>query len=431
MSINVTRLPRNRANFERLANEAIRDRDLSIAALGLLARLLADGEDFDSIDKIAAYYADRDGGPRRRGRGRDAYRSAAQELEAAGYLTRSNSSGLGGWEPTRVQITALSSKTQVAPGTAKPSPEPPAETGKDAGGLDDGLAVPEVTCEEMPNGQVVPTTAKPSSQPPAETGLRPVRADDGLAVVTPIQTINRPTDLLPPTPHTASDGDSSPSLDGGGGIDLEEDRENDPRAVAFVDALPYERRTPNGREHRDLIAYVTAALECGHTAEALNVEAHRDLANVADRVRVWLFRFKPEELGEPVRIGVPAAGTPDSNLPEIPHCGQCDPHERTVDVNGRVARCVVCHPAATREAASKPNLLGTPGYKPHGAYEDPLHYSASSWDGPVVLPEDEREELLREFARAHAGSKSRRVLSELIAGARVEQWRLAAYQEAA
>ena len=74
----VIRVERNK-NFTHMANYHLRDRDLSLRAVGLMSKMLSLPEDWDyTVAGLASICKE----------GREAVRKTLQELEAAGYLVR-------------------------------------------------------------------------------------------------------------------------------------------------------------------------------------------------------------------------------------------------------------------------------------------------------------------------------------------------------
>lgn len=282
MPFEVTRLPKDRVGFERVPNQATRNPDLSLAALGLLVRLLADGGVFDSIDALAEAYSGEPEGARRRGRGRDAYRAAARELEAAGHLLRTTVV-INGIPANRLRVFADPYDVNIrsVPMTAEPSSVSPAET-------------PQVGTSDA-------TTAKPSSALTCENDAFPqVAPDDGSAVVIPIRPVLQTSDPPPPTPSPAGVGDGARL--GGGGGSLNFAKEDDPfiqPARQLVDDLPYGPRLPSVSEHANLVWLVVSALADGFTVEQLRAHLCGNLATANHRVAVWAARLRPRNL--PIR----------------------------------------------------------------------------------------------------------------------------------
>lgn len=337
--IEVTRLSKNRGGFERFPNEAARNPDLSLAALGLLARLLIDGEKFSSIAAVAEHYASG-----KRGGGRDAYLEAAKELAAAGYLVRTQARGAGGRMVTTVAVYAEPVNAKVAPTTAQPVPAPPAERTVSAGHTGNGLGVVGVNSANDATVQVGPETAQAESVPPAQTPVCAGRTENGSAVplpyTDPLQTY---TDLsLRPAapqsrPSEARNAEGERSIDQGS-------QANNPGTEALADKVAdaYEQALtgpciPSVR--RNIRAQALALLKGGDDPDSLiravQVMPQRGWMDVG-RAVAWLAVQAP-------------ASSPDSSAPrsrwrDTDPCGQCDPIDRTrMTDDGRLSPCPVCN----------------------------------------------------------------------------------------
>lgn len=290
--IDVRRMPRNTtAGFERIPNRAIRNVELSLAAVGLLARMLADGEQFDSIDAIAdAYTPQAEGGRRKHGFGRDAYRKAALELEAAGHLVRTEEKGAG--SRTRALIRAVPEKTQAEAVTESPSRARPARIDESAPQARDGKSVAGTTWENDAYEHVEPTTESPSRRPPAKTVLSARQSHDGKSVPDYIQTSLQTSDSsLSPLRQLLQDA----------GIELDDDEETSLAAYAKTIGDGKRKGTPWWRK----------------------VASEGDLPGI---VADW-------------RATHVAARARDS-----PRCPECDGRGLTEDDNGNPTLCRTCKP---------------------------------------------------------------------------------------
>ncbi|NUQ98331.1 MAG: hypothetical protein HOY79_17865 [Streptomyces sp.] len=327
MNIEVHRLRAGTAGFERIPNGAIFNERLSIAAIGLLNRLLADGCNHSSIDAIAEFYSpDGTGGKQKRGMGRDAYRSAAKELEAEGYLVRERVvvNGLPGW---RIQVFAQPNVPNVrnVPTTAKPSSERPAETPR------------------SPSSG--PTTAEPLSVSPAETvqtpSSRPTTAQPSSFLTdfsTDAQTLAPSSQSEPPDWYAGGKEGEEVQEEGEDSASSDEVQK---RAVAFVEDLPFDRR-PGYRRRQKLEAVVSQALAAGWLEDDLADICVGGLESADDRIAVWMFRLDPKELGP-----APGAEQDDSETDPpvepgfMPKCHRCAP-DRTITTDRGTARCPFC-----------------------------------------------------------------------------------------
>lgn len=353
--IEVTRLPKNRGGFERFPNEAARNPDLSLAAIGLLARLLVDGNKFSSIAAVAEYYASG-----RRGGGRDAYLEAAKELAAAGHLVRAQARGAGGRMTTTIAVYAEPVNAKVAPGTVQPVPESPAETGVSARQTDNGSAVIGAGRQDTADAQVMPGTVQPSPVPSAEMAVPAGRTENGPAVPLPytdsLQTYRPP----PPDPGPAA---AAPDDTAAAGDSYAQTKPN-PDAEAVIDKLDLQRE-PGRSERALLLAPITAALTAGWTVPDLITTLDRDWTGAKDRVRTAVARAK--DLGRPPRATASGTSKP-------PWCGQCEQSTRILehpDSGLPLGRCPRCHPTAVgtqRPAAAGPYRNPTD----HSVYFEPI-----------------------------------------------------------
>lgn len=112
----IRRAPRAAEPFLRVRNDVVRDSRLSFRARGVLVMMLSYPDDwrFDR-DWLAAQSS---------GEGRDAVRSALQELERVGYLIRTKirlPSGRYGWDHILFDTPQSEAFPQVAPVAGKPS----------------------------------------------------------------------------------------------------------------------------------------------------------------------------------------------------------------------------------------------------------------------------------------------------------------------
>jgi len=330
VNIEVHRMRTGASGFERAPNGATFNKELSIAAIGLLVRLLADGCNHSSIDAIAEFYAPDDAdGKQRRGFGRDAYRAAAKELQAVGHLVRERIvvNGLPGW---RIQVFAVPNvpNVQNVPTTAKPSSERPAET------------------PSSPSSG--PTTAQPLSASPAETvqtpSSRPTTAEPSSFLT------DFSTDVQTPFPHLPSDAPDWSAPVGQEGEEVQEegedstskpDNEIEKRAAAFVEELPFDRH-PGRRRRQGLQAVVAQALAIGWSEDDLMDICVGGLATANDRIACWMTRLDPEELGPAPKAEQDEPESQTSTEPGyMSKCHRCAP-DRTITTHRGTSRCPFC-----------------------------------------------------------------------------------------
>lgn len=328
MNIEVHRLRAGASGFERTPNGATFNKELSIAAIGLLVRLLADGCNHSSIDAIAEFYSPSNaGGKQRRGVGRDAYRAAAKELETEGYLVRERIvvNGLPGW---RIQVFAQPNTPNVrsVPTTPKASSERPAEM------------------ESSPSSS--PTTPEPLSVSPAETvqtpSSRPTTAQPSSFLT------DFSTDEQTPFPHlpSAAPDWTAPAEPEGEevqeeGEGSETNNEVQKRAAALVAELPFDRH-PGRRRRQGLEALVSQALVAGWSEVDLMEICVGGLATANDRIACWMTRLDPEELGPAPKAEQDDPEKRTSSEPGfLPKCHRCDV-ARTITTDKGTARCPFC-----------------------------------------------------------------------------------------
>jgi hypothetical protein len=333
--IEVLRLPRQYAHgFERIPNHAIDDTDLSIAALGLLARLLRGAERFSSIDEIADFYAA--GNSKRRGRGRETYRNAAKELEAAGYLIRTEDKQAG--KRMKLLVTAVPGNTQQLKPATSETPRPrPAELDEKAGRSRDVSGSPAATSANTAFSQVNTGTSEASWPPPGETTLSAGDPRDVSDVPAPICRPNPNPDLL---------------LHASAAEEMEEEDadafEPHPDALAVIAAVDLGGMALVGKVYDEVARILTRKLAEGWTPQTLaprftgcTVKATNPPGAFAARVR--------------------ALGSPPTAAPALPRsaalprwCGSCggpeaalarsNPQFRTLDGEPDSQRCPDCHP---------------------------------------------------------------------------------------
>lgn len=338
--IEVTRLPKNRGGFERFPNEAARNPGLSLAALGLLARLLIDGHKFTSIAGVAERYASG-----KRGGGRDAYLEAAKELSAAGYLVRTQARGAGGRMVTTVAVYAEPVNAQVAPTTAEPVPVSPAESRVSARQTEDGSAVAGANRPDDANAQVAPGTAQPLSAPPAQMPVSAGRTENGSAVPLPYADVSQTSSDLSLRPAAEPSRSSRAQNEEGEGLIDQESQAGKPNADALADKVAdaYEQalsgpRIPSVR--RNIRAQALALLKGGDDPESLIRAAQampqRGWMDVG-RAVAWLAVQAPAASAAP-------SGQRGSRWAGTEPCGRCDPIDRTRTTDdGKLAPCPICN----------------------------------------------------------------------------------------
>lgn len=391
--IEVRRLPRSAVGYERIPNSAIRSADLSLAALGLLARLLADGDHFDSIDAIADAYSQVEPGERRKhGRGRDAYRKAAAELDAAGYLVRVEQQGAG----SRVQttVTAVPAKAQVkatAEITSRPSP---ARTGNGAGQPRDGHSVAGATSGNSASAHVGPVTGIPLWQSPAETTLSAGQPRDGVSgPALYMHTVFQTSDLPTCGPADADEGQAGemtttnstadaemvepvsdvPTVEGSNGSDVGKPMPDsasasgsqDAAAVHVLGAMDFGRSlTPDERER--LTGRLRVLLAGGWTAGAL-VRELGDLGGARKPVAVFASKAKALPETAPVVPEPKRAPTAAEALAASEAAAAADRDAELTDADRDAARALLDQIRAKRAQSAPESAGGAVG--PGGATE--------------------------------------------------------------
>lgn len=322
-----------RAGFERIPNQAARNAELSLAALGLLTRLLVDGANFSSIDSIADHYAGPVDGARRKGRGRDAYRQAAKELEAAGYLARTRAI-VNGVPANRIRVSAEPNITDVQSG-----PMPGIPSSQRAG-------------ESEQKASSAPTPGIPSpTRPPATRQTRSSRptTDTPSSFLTDVSTDL--TDHAPATPCTSLTSDFSMKPEEGS---QSRKQPTTPAAVALVNALPYNRRQPSDLERAELIRRSTVVLGEGMPAPDLRTHLTTGLSTALDRIQVWFVRLDRLMQGETRTLALAQEARSQAGRPcttggcqDCNH-GQCSSNGLITRDDESVIRCPCWFSAAGR-----------------------------------------------------------------------------------
>lgn len=158
-----------------------------------------------------------------------------------------------------------------------------------------------------------------------------------------------PEEPPPPTPSTPGAGsaprDEERGAEGEGGA-AEEEPEEHPDARTVLSDL-HLNRTPGGRERREALGLISAALHLGWPADKLTKVLDRDWTGVRDRVRTLIsHRAQPDELGPAPQPDPPRATTTWDDKPAT------DPSDQK--------------PTPTGQAGSFLRALPAPWACPHG-----------------------------------------------------------------
>lgn len=138
-------------NYTVMSNEHLRDRRLSLRAMGLMSRMLSDSDSYQhSIAGLAAVCKE----------GRDAVRKALQELEEAGYLVREQTRQGGSFSACDYTLYEHSRKPEAAP--SAPAGHLPFQGRQDGG---------ESPLTENPS-TVNPSTGNPTTVNPTQRNTK-------------------------------------------------------------------------------------------------------------------------------------------------------------------------------------------------------------------------------------------------------------------
>lgn len=157
----VIRVEKN-TNYTTMSNYHLRDKKLSLKAIGLLSKILSLPEKWDyTVAGLASICKE----------GRDAVQTALMELEAAGYIERRQTHGPDGAfsnneyvvheEPVSAPLTE--NPSTVNPSTEKPLTENPQQLSKD------------VSSKDLNNPPIVPQGDKPERSKPTRGDWKPDR----------------------------------------------------------------------------------------------------------------------------------------------------------------------------------------------------------------------------------------------------------------
>ena len=338
------KIRRSRPTIEwtQIPNVVARDYRLSWRARGLLTELLSYPPGWettiDDMVKRARREAAKVGA---RVEGREAMRSTARELKAAGYLVTTRYQDKRGRWHTDTEVTdapmwsLLDSSAQTEDGfsgVGVTSTEHDVSAGRTEDGFS-GVGAPGVGAPGVPKKK----ERKKETPPPTEAS--PARE-------------TRVTTEAPQEEGTAhaKNNDEHQEQPGETGEDLTE-------ALAVVDDAAarwaIEHRRPSRAERLRLAVRVREALSVGATPESLRQALTRDLepAKTRSAVAVVMSRTAHPEWARPVAV---APAKP--SLPEW--CGECEgsePGRRMIEhPDGRFGKCPRCHPANVRQPGTLP-----------------------------------------------------------------------------
>jgi hypothetical protein len=294
----IKRGPRKERGFVIIDNALAQDSALSFGARGLGTYLLSlpTGARVD-IRTLAA----------RNPEGRAAIAGYMRELEEACYLVRTSQQGADG----RFGTTSTMHEERQDPGALPESLPKPWSKAKERQAVRLS-AVPDQRGEGE-FSQVTPNPVKPAFGPPGPGG--PASGDAG---VNPYG-VKEPEERTSSSP--ARDEGTTSAGHGGGGGDAPQGEEQR-RAVAFVDSLPYRGRIPGPKQHRHLTEGVAAAFAAGWEEAALRRQLTADTENAKSMSAVFRYRLEPGNLPATTALPVPGAAVSDCQV--RPVCPECD-----------------------------------------------------------------------------------------------------------
>lgn len=291
----IRRGPMAADQFTQIRNALFRDPCLSAKAKGIFGLISTHREGWGiTPESIAACMAD----------GVSAIKSGLQELERFGYLVRD--------QPRRPNGTVGPIQYYI---TDQPSSEPVVEN-----------RPPDVTCENVVQG--LPESHLRRSGPVVDFPLAvdPRAADRPHKKTTSNQTSGENT--TSPLRSLMPDGEraelGSPKGGGGGG-DASRQQEQDLRAAAFVDSLPYRGRLPGPKQRMHLIGRVSEALAAGWPEWRLKQQLVSETDSAKSLSAVYRHRLAPENLPAAPLLSEAAGSFPEQRPGSVskPKCPEC------------------------------------------------------------------------------------------------------------
>lgn len=263
----IRRGPMAADNFTQISNTLFRDPRLSAKAKGIFGFISTHREGWGiTPETISAAMTD----------GVSAIKTGLRELERYGYLVRD--------QPRRPDGTRGPVVYCI---TDQPSSEPLVE-----------IQSPGAKCDDAET---------PRSEPVVENPL----AAEPLAADRPHKKINskdtNPKDTTTPLPSPSSEPPAVVEAQGGGGDSASPDEQQ--RATAFVDGLPYGGRLPGRKTRAHLIGRVAGAMAAGWSERALRVQLTGGTDGAKSLAAVYRYRLGPDELPD-APVSVPRAVVP-------------------------------------------------------------------------------------------------------------------------
>lgn len=291
----IRRGPMAADHFTQIRNALFRDPCLSAKAKGIFGLISTHREGWGvTPESIAACMAD----------GVSGIKSGLQELERFGYLVRD--------QPRRPNGTMGPIQYYI---TDQPSSEPVVENHS-----------PGATCENVVSQ--LPEQHLRRSEPVVDFPLavEPLAADRPHKKTSSkkISEKNTPTPLRPSMSEDAEAVAGAPTGGGGGG-DAPQQQEQNPRAVAFVDSLPYRGRLPGRRQREHLIERVAEALADGWPEWKLRQQLVSETDSAKSLSAVYRHRLAPENLPMAPVLSESADGVPEQRPGPVsrPKCPEC------------------------------------------------------------------------------------------------------------
>ncbi|MFF7335417.1 hypothetical protein [Streptomyces sp. NPDC008150] len=281
----IERGPMAADNFTQISNALFRDPRLSAKAKGIFGFISTHRDGWGlTPESIAAAMRD----------GVSAVKAGLRELEAFGYLVRSQARRASGtMGPVVYRITDI------------PSSEPV-----------DGFHPPAMTCENASRGVLEGSSRRsepvdenpPAANPPAanhphkKTSSNDTKGENTTSPSRPL------LELVSP----------GAERQGGGGGNAPQQASPEGAAAAFVDQLPYRGRVPGPRQRNHLVSSVASALAAGWTEVALRAQLTSETDSAKSLAAVYRHRLDPSEL--PSAPQLPSPRSSEIKRGQCPEC---------------------------------------------------------------------------------------------------------------
>jgi hypothetical protein len=331
--VNIERGPRKQRGFVIIDNTLAQNNRLSFGARGLAEYLLSlpPGSQVD-IRSLAADNPE----------GRSAIAGYMNELEAERYLVRTRTQGERGRFKTS---TTMYEEPQDPASMPESLPKPWSKAKR---GEQPRLAAVRDETAELTFSQVGPNPVPPDFGGPDFGGPGPGRPDAGDAGVNPYG-VKEPGERTSSPARENMPSSADANEPGGGGGDASRQQEQDARAVAFVDGLPYRGRLPGPRQRAHLVQRVGEAFAEGWTEYMLRKQLTEETSTAKSLAAVYRHRLEPDNLPA---VSVPTGTVPaqrpkavvDDSKGLRPECDECG---RPIPATSITTVCIDCREDAS------------------------------------------------------------------------------------